>query len=272
MKRFTTAEGIGIGYEDDYFGAPWSESDAEIVVLVHGTGESSRAWYAWVPQLSTTYRVVRPDMPGFGQSRIPSQVPYSWSTERMAGDLKQLVDHMALRPFHLVGAKYGGSVVVQFASRYPSHVKTLTVVGGPVQVRGQQSGVDVPSFASRIDTDIRKWAEESMGKRLGSSVSEEHRRWWIDLMATSDPRATREAAEETARLDLLEKLRQVSAPTLFVTTDGNQLVLLDAYRKWVNSVPGARLEIIKGDNYHPAAVNPRESVAAVLAHISRARA
>jgi pimeloyl-ACP methyl ester carboxylesterase len=268
MNRFTTKEGIGFSYAQDYFGPPWQEAEAEVVVLVHGTGESSRAWYAWVPPLSATYRVIRPDMPGYGESRIAKDVPYSWSTERQAADLRQLVDSLGLKPFHLVGAKFGGSVVVQFASRYPELVKTLTVVGGPVQVKGQKSGVDVPSFAARIDADIRRWAEESMGKRLGSGVSEAHRTWWIELMAGSDPRATREAADETAKLDLFEKLKQVKAPVLFITTDGNQLVLLDGYRAWAEKLPGAVLKVLSGDDYHPASVHPEECVAAVLKHFA----
>ena len=272
MKQFVTAEGIGISYEDDYFGPPWLQSEAQAVVLVHGTAESSRAWYAWVPPLGAAYRVIRPDMPGFGQSRIAPEVPYSWSAERWASDLRQLVDHLGLKAIHLVGAKYGGAVSVQFASAYPDRVKTLNVMMGPMQVRGGQGAMDVQKFAERIDASIRKWVEETMGDRLGSSVSEAQRRWWIEMMAASDPRAARESAIETVRLELLDKLRQVRAPTLFVTTDGNKLVLLDTFREWLGSVPGIALEVLKSDSYHPAASNPAECIGAVLAHMARTSA
>lgn len=272
MKRFTTAEGIGISFEEDYFGEPWLESEAEIAMLLHGTAESSRVWYAWVPPLSGKYRVIRPDLPGYGQSRISPDVPYSWSAERLASDLKQLVDHLGARSLHLIGAKYGGSVAVQFASAYPFCVKTLNVIMGPMQVRDGQGGMDVQNFSARIDKNLRQWVEETMGARLGSTVTDAQRRWWIELMAASDPRAARESAIGTVQLELVDTLRQVQAPTLFVTTDGNQLVSLGTFREWVSRVPGVKLEIIKGDSYHPAAGNQKECIAAVLAHISECRA
>ena len=57
---------IGVVPKDDYFGEAWRSP--ETVMLVHGVAESSRAWFAWVPHLARHFRLLRPDLRGFGRS------------------------------------------------------------------------------------------------------------------------------------------------------------------------------------------------------------
>lgn len=65
-------------YMVDDFTNPWRE--AETVLMLHGNGESSAAWFAWVPHLARRFRVVQPDMRGFGASTpMPRGVPNACS-------------------------------------------------------------------------------------------------------------------------------------------------------------------------------------------------
>jgi len=57
-------------YREDWFGEPWRKPEA--AVLIHGNEESSLVWYAWMPRMGQEFRVVRPDLPGLGRSRIPA--------------------------------------------------------------------------------------------------------------------------------------------------------------------------------------------------------
>ena len=56
-------------YREDWFGEPWRKP--ETAVLIHGNEESSIVWYAWMPRMAQEFRVLRPDLPGLGRSRIP---------------------------------------------------------------------------------------------------------------------------------------------------------------------------------------------------------
>src|SRR6185369_6999841 len=71
---------VSVRDEDDWLGEPWTTP--ETVVMVHGNSESSRAWTMWVPHLSGRYRVIRPDLPGFGASSEPPG--YGWSAQELA--------------------------------------------------------------------------------------------------------------------------------------------------------------------------------------------
>ena len=67
-------------YREDWFGEPWRKP--ETAVLIHGNAESSIVWYAWLPRMAQEFRVLRPDLPGLGRSRVSRGrcpvLPASW--------------------------------------------------------------------------------------------------------------------------------------------------------------------------------------------------
>lgn len=79
MKNLEIRPGVAMAYEEHCFAPPWSSP--QTVVMVHGNAESSRAWTGFVPHLVGKYRVVRPDMPGFGASAEPPG--YRWQVSFM---------------------------------------------------------------------------------------------------------------------------------------------------------------------------------------------
>ena len=65
MPDFRPSADLDMHYRVDDFTDPWRQP--ETVLMLHGNAESGLAWYAWVPNLARQYRVVRPDMRGFGE-------------------------------------------------------------------------------------------------------------------------------------------------------------------------------------------------------------
>jgi alpha/beta hydrolase fold len=88
VPRQEVRSGVVIAYADQWFGAPWQ--DGEPILLLHGVAESHVAWQQWVPLLAGRFRVLRPDLPGFGQSPLPAS--YDCTTQQVAGDLMRLLD------------------------------------------------------------------------------------------------------------------------------------------------------------------------------------
>jgi len=132
MPNFRPTADLDMHYEVDDFTDPWRRPDT--ILMLHGNAESGLAWYGWVPALARQYRVVRPDMRGFGQS-TPMPRDYPWTLDRLVEDFCLLMDNQRIDRFHLVGAKIGGTVARAFAARRPERVKTLTVVGTPPPLR-----------------------------------------------------------------------------------------------------------------------------------------
>ena len=180
MRKVEIRPGVSMAYEDHWFGEPWTTP--ETVVMVHGNSESSRAWTCWVPHLARHYRVIRPDLPGFGAS--PEPADYGWSAAELAADIGRFLDALEIERCHLIGAKYGGSACMRFAIDQPHRLRSLCLFGSPV--RGSGTG-----NADLIRTKgVRQWAAETMRSRLGSAASEAQLKWWTDeLMGKTSARA-----------------------------------------------------------------------------------
>jgi 3-oxoadipate enol-lactonase len=247
MREVEIRPNIRMAYEDHWFGPAWSVP--QVVLMVHGNAESSRAWTCWVPHLAGRYRVVRPDLPGFGASTEPPG--YGFSASELAADIARFVDALAIEQFHLIGAKYGGSACIAFASEQPGRLLSLSLFGSPV--RGSGSG----------NTDlirakgVRQWAAETMRARLGSSASDAQVRWWTDeLMGRTTASAALGAAAARVDMELENRLSRISAPTLIVTTAESGLQSVAAVERTAQRIPDARVIVLPGDGYHIAATEP----------------
>jgi len=93
----------------------------ETVLLVHSGGFTSRQWRKLAERLAPSYRVIAPDLLGYGdRPRWPPGVPFHFSqdVELLAG----LVDS----PAHVVGHSYGGLLAFQLALAHPELVRSIT--------------------------------------------------------------------------------------------------------------------------------------------------
>src|SRR6266446_5061613 len=88
-------------YREDWFGEPWRKP--ETAVLIHGNDESGIVWFGWVPRMGQEFRLLRPDLPGFGQSRIPAG--FEWSLSSLATFAAQVLDKAGVESAHIIGAK-----------------------------------------------------------------------------------------------------------------------------------------------------------------------
>ncbi len=258
---------VALHYQDDYFGEPWQQP--ETVLLVHGVAESSQAWFAWVPHLARCFRVLRPDLRGFGRSSIPPP-EYRWSPSAFAADLVRFLEVVGVRAAHIVGAKLGGTIAMQFAADYPERTISLSVVSSPVQARNTGGRADLGAFADRVKTaGVAAWAAETQRARLGTEVPEAQIAWWTAFMGATDPGVCRAVTAMAGGLDISASLPRIQAPALIVTTEGSALASVETVREWQEQIPHSELLVLPGDSYHVAAARPDECAQHVLAFIRR---
>jgi 3-oxoadipate enol-lactonase len=261
MPVIDVRPGLAMAYEDHWFGAPWTTP--ETIVMIHGNSESSRAWTQWVPHLAGKYRVVRPDLPGFGASPPPQD--YGFTAKELAADIGCFLDAMGIARCHLIGAKYGGSACMQFGTDQPHRLLSLCLFGSPV--RGSGSG-----NADLIrDKGVHRWAAETMRARLGSVASEAQLKWWADeLMGKTAQHSAFSASAARIDMTLEAGLSRIAAPTLIVTTTESGLQSVEAVKQYAKQFGDARVLVLPGDSYHIAAVEPALCAQHALAFIDEA--
>jgi 3-oxoadipate enol-lactonase len=266
-----------VHYEDEDFADPWESH--ETFVLLHGFAESSVAWYAWVPQLARRYRVVRPDLRGFGRSTVPDDpAGFPWSVRGFADDVVALLDALALERVHLVGARVGAPVAMQLAADHPGRVGSLSLVSGLARgedVRGLRAGGEVvalSSFAEQIRREgLEAWFARSGRARLGSAATDAQVTFWSRLMARSDPEVCIAMMNVAPRLDVLEALARIQAPTLVLASSESQVQRLEATRAWQSQIGRSELRVLPGDSPHLAATDADACATAVIEFVQRLR-
>ena len=100
------------------------------VVLIHGSGPGVTSYANWrlvLPALAENFRVVAPDMVGFGFSERPANVEYGVQT--WADQVVGLMDTLELPKAHLVGNSFGGAIALRIATQHPDRVGKLVLMG-----------------------------------------------------------------------------------------------------------------------------------------------
>ncbi len=265
MPNLQVSPGVDIHYCVDDFTDSWRAS--ETILLCHGNNESHRAWYGWVPHLARRYRVVRPDMRGFGDS-TPMARDFPWTLDVVINDYVTLMDHLGIARFHLAGAKIGGVIGRAFAARHADRVRTLTVVGSPPPVRA-----DAATRAARVkeveEQGIEHWARRSMGARLGSAFPKEGVEWWIKYMARTAVSTEAGFAGTINFSDISEDVKKIRCPMLVITTQESGLASVAETRAWQEKVPHSELVVLPGDSFHAAATDPDACAQALLEFVER---
>ena len=257
---------LNLYYVVDDYTDPWHEPST--VLMLHGNAESSAAWYRWVPQLGHRYRLVRPDMRGFGAS-TPMPRDFPWTLDVIIDDFCRLMDALHIERFHLLGAKIGGTIARAFAARRPDRVRTLTVVGTPPPLR-VGAAERVPDLTEMFEKQgVEYWAKQNMGDRLGSAFPPEGVAWWTAFMARTEVSTQLGFMKTIACADIREDLPNITCPTLVITTEGSGLASVEETRAWQQTIPDSELIVLPGDSYHVAATHAVPSAQATLDFIER---
>jgi len=235
-------------YREDWLGEPWRKP--ETAVLIHGNDESSIEWYAWVPRMAQEYRLIRPDLPGLGQSNIPRGFEYSLAS--LATFVTQVMDKAAVDSAHIIGAKTGGAVAMRFAADYPKRTRSLVVVGGPAS----PLMIADPSPIPQRD-------------RLGSNAPKEMIAYWNTLFNKPDREGVKGLNKALSNFDLAKEgvLQRITAPTLVITADRSKMHSVEKARAYQVLIPNSRLVVIRSDAYHIAAANADECLRHTLAFL-----
>ncbi len=129
-SRFIKANGLNFHLKES--------GNGSLVLLLHGFPEF---WYSWVkviPLLDKYFKVVVPDMRGYGQSDKPQKVK-DYNFKILAKDIAEIIKVSGYEKAIIVGHDWGGGVAWEFAKLYPEMTEKLIVLNCPPAIRLQNA-------------------------------------------------------------------------------------------------------------------------------------
>ena len=119
-----TADGVEVFYRAA------GDPKAPVVLLLHGFPSSSFMFRELIPRLADQYRVIAPDLPGFGFTEIPEQRKYTYTFDGLARTVEAFTEVLGLKQYALYVFDYGAPTGFRMAMKHPERVTAIVSQNG----------------------------------------------------------------------------------------------------------------------------------------------
>ena len=246
-----TVNGIELAVADEGSGPP--------LLLVHGFPLDHGMWNAQVEALSGQYRVIVPDLRGFGQSGVTEG---KVTMEQFADDLAALLDALEVdEPVAFCGLSMGGYIGWAFWRNHRRRVRAMIMCD-------TRAAADTPEAAAgRLETADRVLREgpaplvDAMLPKLLAEATLRSRPHLVEslrrVMLSTDPEGIAAAGRGMAeRPDATSMLPRIDCPCLVLVGRFDALSTPDEMRTIADVIPGARFAEIPGAGHMAPVENP----------------
>jgi pimeloyl-ACP methyl ester carboxylesterase len=124
----------------DVFYREAGPADAPVILLLHGFPTSSHMFRDLIPLLSDRYRVIAPDLPGYGQTKAPKRGDFDYTFDNLAGVIGGFVDAIGLTKYALYIFDYGAPTGLRLALAHPERVTAIITQNGNAYLDGFSAG------------------------------------------------------------------------------------------------------------------------------------
>lgn len=115
-------------------------SDAPGLLLLHGFPSAGHMFRDLIPLLSDRYRVIAPDLPGFGQSDMPPRTAFTYSFDHIAEVIDRFTEIVGLNRFAIYVFDYGAPTGFRLAVKHPDRVTAIVSQNGNAYEEGLSEG------------------------------------------------------------------------------------------------------------------------------------
>ncbi len=261
------------GYRWRYVERDADRAGAPTLVLVHGYTGSKENWYRLADALGRGYRLVIPDLPGWGDSERKPGADYGYAAQ--AGNLAAFIDKVAGGPVVLVGHSMGGGVAAVTAARYPDDVSRVGLLDASgVRFKDNQFGIDVLAgknpFGVTDDASLKAYLDILFNDDTG--------RPWIPWPASQALIAKRRAdgAFEQSVLDKIGRGDErflpydlaagIRQPTLLLWCRQDRVIDASALDLYATRIPQAQKVLLDGCG-HMSLMQQPEAVARAIGRL-----
>jgi 2-hydroxymuconate-semialdehyde hydrolase len=233
--------GVATNYHDEGAGPP--------VLLIHGSGPGVSAWANWrltIPVLAERFRVIAPDVLGFGYTERHENVCYN--SESWVAHLTGFLDALGISEVSVVGNSFGGGLALRLALNDPRRVSRLVLMGSVGAAFPITDGLDTvwgykPSLTGmREMLDIFAYDKSLLSDELAQLRYDAATRPGVSEAYSSMFPAPRQRALDAMSLTDAQ-LSAISQDTLIIHGRDDAVIPLEASEKLVRLIDRSQLHV-----------------------------
>ncbi len=263
-SRFAEVEGMRLHYQEA------GPEDAPPLILIHGFTASTLVWSeVLLPFAEAGFRVIAPDLVGFGYSEKPRRGEYT--IDAQARVIIGLMDHLGIERAVLVGSSYGGAIAALCALDYPERVSRLVLISAVINDEPMRQPIAkvarapvVGDVLTPLMINSRALSRWRRRKKICAPDSpliyddarlEAHHR---PLRATSAHRAVLRTLRNWRASRIEEEAHRITQPTLIIWGENDLEIPLRHGEYLHQAIPEARLVVFRRCGHLPQEEYPRE--------------
>ena len=219
------------------------------LILIHGLGASAERWEHVIPNFAKNYRVIVPDLIGFGQSDKPL---IDYTTEYLGEFIKQFLNEIDVNTVSIIGSSLGGQIAIDFTSLNPTKVDKLVLVSPSGIMKHSTPALDAYIMAAMYpNTDTAQHAFQMMSGR--DNVDEITIKGFVKRMKL--PNAKMAFMSTLLGLKdaevISQKLSSINLPTLIIWGENDPVIPIKYASSFVTGINDCRFIKMLGCAHTP---------------------
>jgi 3-oxoadipate enol-lactonase len=217
--------------------------DAPVLVLSNSLGASLEMWAPQLPSLAASYRVLRYDQRGHGESPVPTE---GFDIPDLGRDVLDLLDENAIERVHFCGLSLGGMTGMWLAANAPERIDRMVLLCTSAWFDGADVYSERAATVRAQGTEavaaggVERWFTDGFRRREPGTVER-----FRSMIASQSDEGYARCCEALARLDLRGELPRIEAPTLVIAGAQDPATPPDPHaRLLADRIPHARLEVL----------------------------
>ena len=239
-----------------------NSEEKETLLLLHGIGASAERWLHVVPLLKKYFRIIVPDIVGFGYSDKPT---VEYSINFFVNFVSNFLSLTNAKRTHIIGSSFGGLVAAEFALKFDIVVNKLVLVSPAGSMKTSTKTLDEYILAALYPTNENARRAFFDMAYDPQTVTEDTIKDFVNRMKLPNAKYAFMSTLLGIRNidDLADRLKGIMSPTLLVWGEEDRMIppsYADEYRK----IPNSKLTVIPNSGHTPFTETPRSFVNIVL--------
>ena len=255
-EKFISIDGNKIRYLES------GDSD-KTIVLLHGLGASAERWEFVIPEFSKHYRVIVPDLIGFGQSDKPL---VDYTTEFFSDFLSNFLQKLGITRTNIIGSSLGGQITAVFTSQHQEIIQNLVLVSPSGVMKHSTPALDAYVMAALYpDIDLAKNAFEMMSgssRQINQKIIES----FVERMKLPNAKmAFMSTLLGLRNAEIITKLlTKITIPTLIIWGEDDPVIPIKYADDFVSSIQDCRFFMMNKCGHTPYVDDPQKFTKLVL--------
>jgi len=242
------------------------KGEGKAVVLLHGFCGGSRYWEKVISELSISYRIIAPDLPGHGESSMDKGY---YSIEEYAEKIKELLDQLNIQKVTMFGHSLGGYITLAFAEKYSSILNGFSLVHSTAFPDSEEAKKGRIANSEKVQHEGIKSLIDGLVPKLFSpeNVEEDHIKVVKEIGYLTTPQGAISAL--TAMKDRIDRnpvLEATSLPVLLIAGEQDQII--PAEKTFSVSRDNIKQGLIKNSGHMSMYENPIDLISVMKEYLT----